>query len=124
MNPLGVGQQIDVVKALIADHLGGIPNDHLYDGTTSIYDLARQCFGGTIALREHFRCVPDIIEFSNGLSYNGEIRPLRNPATASKPHVVEYVVQNGRSVRSGKANLSEARVIAALVQAACELPEY
>jgi very-short-patch-repair endonuclease len=124
VSPLAVGQQYAPVEALISEHLGGIPNNHLYDGRTSIYDLARQCFGGTIALREHFRCVPDIIEFSNGLSYNGEIRPLRNPATAPRPHVVEYVVQNGRSVRSGKANLSEARIIAALVKAACELPEY
>jgi hypothetical protein len=61
-------------------------------GLTSIYDLARQCFGGTIALREHFRCVPDIIDFSNRLSYDGEIRPLRDPASAPRPHVVEYAV--------------------------------
>ena len=74
VSPLGVGQQIDAIKALIAEHLGGIPNDHLYDGLTSLYDLARQCVGGTIALREHFRCAPDIIEFSNRLSYSGEIR--------------------------------------------------
>jgi hypothetical protein len=62
VSPVGVGQEIDAITALIAKHLGGIPNDHLYDGQTSIYGLARQCFGGTIALREHFRCVADIIE--------------------------------------------------------------
>src|SRR4029079_88622 len=86
------GQQVEATSALIAEHLAGIPNAHLYDGKTSIYDLARQCFGGTIALREHFRCVPDIIEFSNQLSYNFEIRPLRNPTTAERPHVVEHVI--------------------------------
>jgi very-short-patch-repair endonuclease len=116
-----VGQQIDIIKALIAEHLGGIPNDHLYDGLTSIYDLARQCFGGTIALREHFRCVPDIIEFSNRLSYSGEIRPLRDPGTAPRPHVVEYVADHaGASGRQGRTNPTEARTITALVKAITE----
>jgi very-short-patch-repair endonuclease len=125
VSPLGVGQQIDTIKALIAEHLGGIPNDHLYDGLTSIYDLARQCFGGTIALREHFRCVPDIIDFSNRLSYNGEIRPLRDPGTAPRPHVVEYLVDHpGAGGRQGRANPGEARVITALVKAITEMREY
>jgi very-short-patch-repair endonuclease len=125
VSPLGVGQQIETIKALIAEHLGGIPNSHLYDGLTSIYDLARQCFGGTIALREHFRCVPDIIEFSNRLSYDGEIRPLRDPGSATRPHVVEYVVDTvDGSGREGRVNRTEARTIAALVKAATELPEY
>jgi very-short-patch-repair endonuclease len=125
VSPLGVGQEIDAIKALIAEHLGGIPNSHLYDGLTSIYDLARQCFGGTIALREHFRCVPDIIEFSNRLSYQGEIRPLRDPGTAPRPHVIEYVVDAATLPgRDGKVNPSEARTIAALVKAVTEMPEY
>ncbi|MFS8064294.1 MAG: AAA domain-containing protein, partial [Luteimonas sp.] len=124
VSPSAVGQQIDVIKDLIAEHLGGIPNSHLYDGLTSIYNLARQSFGGTIALREHFRCVPDIIEFSNWLSYNGEIRPLRDPASVLRPHVLEYVVEGGtESGRVGKTNLAEARAIAALVKATTELPE-
>jgi very-short-patch-repair endonuclease len=125
VSPLAVGQDIALMQALINEHLGGIPNNHLYDGTTSIYHLARQCFGGTIALREHFRCVPDIIEFSNRLSYNGEIRPLRNPGSTPRPHVIEYVA-DGRSgtERSQKSNLAEARIVAALVKAACESPEY
>ncbi len=125
VSPLGVGQRIDAIKALIGEHLGGIPNDHLYDGLTSIYDLARQCFGGTIALREHFRCVPDIIEFSNRLSYNGEIRPLRDPGSAPRPHLVEYVVDHaGVAGRQGRINAAEARVITALVKAITEMPEY
>ena len=30
-----------------------------------------------VMLREHFRCVPSIIQFSNQLCYSGEVRPLR-----------------------------------------------
>jgi very-short-patch-repair endonuclease len=125
VSPMAVGQDVTAMADLIEQYLVGIPNSHLYDGRTSIYDLARQCFGGTIALREHFRCVPDIIEFSNELSYNFDIRPLRNPGSAERPHVVEHIVSPDLgSAREGKENLAEARTIAALIKAATELPEY
>ncbi len=125
VSPLAVGQTVDSANALISEHLTGIPNSHLYDGKTSIYDLARQSFGGVIGLREHFRCVPDIIDFSNHLSYDGEIRPLRNPASAEQPHVVEVVVPPMlASGRDDKTNLAEARIIAALVKAVCDDSEF
>ena len=125
VSPLDVGKNLDTTKQLIEQYLLDIPNAHLYDGTTSVYHLARQCFGGTIPLREHFRCVPDIIGFSNALSYNFEIRPLRNPMTAARPHVAEYVVDPAlRPFRSDKVNRAEARAIAALLKTATTLPEY
>jgi hypothetical protein len=65
VTPDAVGQSLDEVQRLISIDLQGIPNSHLYDGQTSIYDLAETAFGGVVALREHFRCVPEIIQFSN-----------------------------------------------------------
>jgi very-short-patch-repair endonuclease len=125
VSPMAVGQDVTAMQSLISEYLINIPNSHLYDGTTSIYDLARQSFGGTIALREHFRCVPDIIEFSNQLSYNLEIRPLRDPGSAPRPHVVEYMVQPELGAeRTGKKNIAEARAIAALMKAVTETPQY
>jgi very-short-patch-repair endonuclease len=124
VSPLGVGEEVEGTTNLIAQYLTDIPNSHLYDGRTSVYDLARTCFGGAIALREHFRCVPDIIGFSDELSYNSEIRPLRAPRSAPRPHVVEYVVDAGRADHSGKTNLAEARAVVALLKAATELREY
>jgi len=125
VSPSAVGQEVDVAKGLIEHHLVGIPNWHLYDGKTSMYDLARQCFGGAIALREHFRSVPEIIGFSDELSYNFEIRPLRNPASAARPHVAEFIVDAtlGTS-RDGKSNLAEARAAAALLKAMTEDGRY
>ena len=125
VSPSAVGQQIETLQALRTQYLVGVPNQHLYDGQTSIYDLARQSFGGTIALREHFRCVPDIIDFSNYLSYDGQVLPLRDPATAPCPHVIEHVVPamlGGRD--TGKVNEGEARMAAAIVAAMCAMPEY
>jgi very-short-patch-repair endonuclease len=125
VSPAAASDPAPDAGALIGQFLEGIPNSHLYDGQTSVYDLARQSFGGTIALREHFRCVPDIIEFSNQLSYGGEIRPLRDPNTGRRPHLVEYrVSQAFAPLRRLQVNEAEARVVAALVAATIVVPEY
>jgi very-short-patch-repair endonuclease len=123
VSPSAVGQDLGVVEHLIDEFLEGIPNRHLYDEKTSIYDLARQSFGGTIRLVEHFRCVPEIIQFSNQLSYEGAIRPLRDASKVElKPHVIAHRVTGALSF--GKENTEEAEEIAALVVAASEEPEY
>jgi very-short-patch-repair endonuclease len=88
-----------------------------------VYDLARQSFGGTIRLLEHFRCVPDIIQFSNHLCYNGEIRALREASASSvMPHLVAHHVEGGTA--HNKVNREEALEVAALIAAMCRLPEY
>ena len=123
VSPSAVGQDLGIVQHLIDEHLEGIPNAHLYDGQTSIYDLARQSFGSTIRLVEHFRCVPEIIQFSNQLSYEGTIRPLRDPGKARlKPHVIAHRVTG--AVSGNKVNEEEALEVAALALAAAEQPEY
>ena len=72
VSPYAIGQRGERIHALIDEILREIPNKQLYDGKTSVYDLARQSFGATIRLVEHFRCVPDIIQFSNQLCYGGD----------------------------------------------------
>jgi very-short-patch-repair endonuclease len=115
VTPDAIGQQLAGIQRLIATNLQGIPNSHLYDGQTSIYDLAETAFGGVVALREHFRCVPEIIQFSNHLSYNHTIRPLREPFSATvRPALVAHQVNGFREDR-GKTNQVEAEEIASLV---------
>lgn len=122
VSPLAVGQKIEGVETLINAFLSDVPNHALYDGKTSLYELAQQCFGGTIRLREHFRCMPDIIEFSNELSYDFEIQPLRDPYAARGPHVIEQVVVG--SSREGKTNTAEARELVATIAAMLEDEAY
>jgi len=123
VSPSAVGQDVAVVQQLIDEHLEDIPNSVLYDGQISVYDLARQSFGGAICLTEHFRCVPEIIEFSNHLCYGGRIRPLRDPSKATlKPHIIALRVESGRSVN--ETNKAEAMAIASLIRAAIDQPEY
>jgi very-short-patch-repair endonuclease len=121
VSPLAVGRKVEAVDQLIGRHLAAIPNATLYDGQLSVYDLAKMSFGGTIALREHFRCVPQIIDFSNYLCYNGEIRPLRDPLRVPRPHVIEHVVAG--SSRDGLTNRREAQELVAILKALIELPQ-
>ena len=72
---------------------------------------------------EHFRCVPDIIQFSNQLCYGGEIRALREASAAQvEPHLIAHHVPAGVAVN--KVNKEEALEIASLVAAICKTPEY
>ncbi len=123
VSPDAVGDTVEAAQNLINIYLQGIPNAELYDGKLSIYDLAMQSFGGTICLREHFRCVPEIIGFSNKLSYEGKIRPLRDSThNPLSPAVIAHHVQDGHY--SSKVNDEEAVRVASLILSAIEQPEY
>jgi very-short-patch-repair endonuclease len=124
VTPVAVGVQGEDVTKLIRIFLEGVPYKELYDGETSVYELAQIAFGGVIRLTEHFRCAPNIIAFSNNLSYKGEIKPLREASSIPLiPHVVHYRVLGGHD-RGDNVNEVEAETIASLICAAMEQPEY
>ena len=124
VTPDAIGQSADDIQRLIDTELQGIPNSHLYDGQTSIYDLAEASFGGAVALREHFRCVPEIIQFSNHLSYNNAIRALREPYSGViTPALVPQRVKGYRKARV-KTNEIEADEIVSLIAACLDDPAY
>src|SRR5258708_17591911 len=123
VTPDAIGQRLDDVQRLISTDLHGIPNSHLYDGQTSIYDLAETAFGGVVALREHFRCVPEIIQFSNHLSYSQTIQPLREPLSAVvRPALVAHRVNGFRD--NAYTNPIEAEEVASLLIACLQDPSY
>jgi signal recognition particle GTPase len=120
VTPQVVGVNSDDTKTLINLLLQGIPNAHLFDLETSIYALAQTAFAGGVQLREHFRCVPEIIQFCNALSYDRKMLPLREPSLAQiKPPLVSHRVDGSRDDK--KQNLSEAKEIASLIKAFMEL---
>lgn len=124
VSPMAVGVEIDKMNSLQQMYIQDkIPNSHLYDAKTSIYDIAKTTFQ-PLMLREHFRCVPEIIGFSNMLSYDYKIKPLRDASNSSLlPAVVNYRVADGRRLNN-KTNPNEARAIVALMQACIQQPEY
>lgn len=64
----------------------------------SLYDLAARVFAvQQVMLREHFRCVPAIIAYSNRVFYKGGIQPLRIPKASERidPPLVDVYVSEG-----------------------------
>ncbi|HXB67622.1 MAG TPA: AAA domain-containing protein [Candidatus Acidoferrales bacterium] len=123
VTPDAVGQNTSDIDGLISSYLEGIPGGRLFDRTYSLYSIAKANFGVPIRLREHFRCAPDIIQFSNALSYNFEIRPLRDASKCTiRPHLISYKVEGLRG--EGKCNKVEAEAVTSLIAAMCTLPAY
>lgn len=123
VSPSAVGVDVDKMANLSDMYIKGIiPNSHLYDMKSSLYDIAKTTFP-TLMLKEHFRCVPSIIGYSNRLSYDYKIKPLRDDSNVIvKPATIPYRVDGERDRR--KRNLVEAKSIVALMLACMEQPEY
>lgn len=124
VSPSAVGVDIDKMEALSSMYIKGvIPNAHLYDMKSSLYDIAKTTFP-TLMLKEHFRCVPEIIGYSNRLSYDYKIKPLRDDSNSVlKPATISYRV-NGERKGNSKTNEVEANNIIALMISCMEQPEY
>ncbi len=123
VSPDAVGISNEIAIGLIDLHLSNFDNKMLFLPTSSVYEIARASFGAAVQLNEHFRCVPDIIQFSNDLSYDGRIKPLRDASASTLlPHTVVYRVDGATS--DNKINELEASTTASLMLAAMEQPEY
>lgn len=125
VSPMAVGANVDKMNALIEMYIKDvIPNWHLYDTKSSLYDIAGTTFQ-PLMLCEHFRCVPEIIGYSNKLSYDYKIKPLRDVSKCViTPPVISYRVAEGKRDGQKKINQREAEAIAALMQACIEQKEY
>ena len=114
--PDTVGFDIEKINSLIVRHLGNhVPlyRDQM-SPERSIYDLFKVVFAESgVMLKEHFRCVAPIIEFSKREFYNHELNPLRKPLASEilNPPLVDVYVKDGVRVNNSKTNLPEARFI-------------
>lgn len=122
VSPMGIGIQDKDIAYIQREYLKNIRNAPLYDENASLYDIIKTV-SSPVLLREHFRCAPEIIGFSNWLSYDGKIMPLRDMSNCSvRPHLVSYRVKGERT--SQDMNLEEAKAIVALIASCIEQPEY
>lgn len=123
VSPLSIGMKDQSFSGLVDQFLKGqVINWTSYFPQTSLYDLAKTTCK-PLMLREHFRCVPEIIGFCNQLSYGGNILPLRDASMSMlKPAIVPWRVDGER--RSDDSNIEEARAISKIIQACIQQPEY
>lgn len=114
VSPEGVGLEEEKIRNLMSRFLVGQVKTYLpqMSPDRSIYDLFKVAFAtSTVMLKEHFRCVGPIIEYSKREFYNHELRPLRMPKASERldPPLIDVFVEDG--YRRGDINASEARFI-------------
>lgn len=100
------------------------PFKEMFTPEKSLYDIAAAVFAAhKVMLREHFRCVPPIIAYSNRF-YDGSIQPLRIPTATERldpPLVDIYVPEGTRSARD--TNMLEAKAVVEEIEAIVANPK-
>ena len=129
ISPYGVGVADTAIAGLQQHYLDGIPHHHALSAQSSLYGNAKIRFSQNIVLREHFRCMPEIIQFSNDLCYasNGTpLDPLRAyPANRLQPLILRHVAEGYRVGGTQNAqNPPEADAIVVQIAACVEDPRY
>lgn len=125
-SPAAVGVNTDKITELQNTFLSDFDERSLFTMDESLYSICGRAFSEKSVLREHFRCVPEIIEFCNRY-YGDQIFPLRersHPAIGS-PLQRRYI-EGAPSTKFGSdnVNVKEAQALVDQVKACCEDPRY
>ncbi|MCX4741792.1 AAA domain-containing protein [Streptomyces antibioticus] len=100
----------------------------LFGPESSFFDLteALSAGRGTLMLKEHFRCMPEIISFSNDLCYNRDLLPLRQYGADRLPPVRTVHVETGEAVGANTrlTNAAEAEALVDAIVRCCADPAY
>ncbi len=97
-SPEYVGVNANTMTPHIKRHLKGIPFSDYYGTEFSFFDHAKFFCDGVTVLREHFRCMPEIIEFSNRHFYAPDgkgLYPLKQYSEKRLEPLVTVFCQNG-----------------------------
>jgi very-short-patch-repair endonuclease len=115
VSPSAIGVREADIRQLYARFLKDLPFGSVLSPEKSIYELGSVMFASDLVrLREHFRCVEPIIEFSNRNFYGGEMRCLRIPTSDERivpPLVDVFVTDGAREAKTVKINRAEAQAI-------------
>ena len=112
VSPSAVGVEEQKIKDMRATHLAQQPHASLMTVWTVRLTRARVSpADNAVMLKEHFRSVPAIIEYSNREFHRGAIRPLRVPKANERldPPLIDVFVKGG--TRKVDVNAGEAIAI-------------
>ena len=127
ISPDFVGYDQAKVQALLDQYLYDFEFKNTFGVGYSLFAHAAIRYKSRIVLREHFRCMPEIIRFSNDLCYREKpLTPLRQyPPQRLEPIVVKDVPQGFREGGAGAAiNRPEAEALVEDVVRCCSDTTY
>lgn len=127
ISPEIVGVDESTRQQLIQEHLHDFEHADSFDMGSSLFDHGRRRFDNRIVLREHFRCMPEIIRFSNDLCYyDTPLIPLRRyPPERLEPLKSIHVPSGYREGESARAiNRPEAEALVKQIAECCQDERY
>lgn len=109
-SPEYIGVDANTITPHIKRHLTGIPFSDYYGTEFSFFDHAKFFCDGVTVLREHFRCMPEIIEFSNRHFYAPDgkgLYPLKQYSENRLEPLVTVFCLNGYTEGRGARIINE-----------------
>jgi transcription elongation GreA/GreB family factor/very-short-patch-repair endonuclease len=109
-SPEYVGIESNSMVPHIKRHLQGIPFSDYYGTEFSFFDHAKFFCDGVTVLREHFRCMPEIIEFSNRHFYAPDgkgLYPLKQYSENRLEPLISIFCSNGYIEGTGSRIINE-----------------
>ena len=127
ISPEAVGLPRDAVHRLMDEYLSDFSFRSSFAVESSVFDHGRRLYDkGHITLREHFRCMPEIIRFSNDLCYLGMLIPLRQYGPDRLPPLEHVFIEDGYREGSGNrvVNRPEANAVVEKILELCDDKRY
>lgn len=127
IRPQTIGVNHDDVDQLRKLYLSDFPHSETFDLKSSYFSQAAVRFPSQVSLKEHFRCMPEIIQFSNNHFYqSAPLIPLKQfGSNRLEPVVTEYVEGGFRTGTSSKvSNRPEAQRLVERLAECCSDPAY
>ncbi len=128
ISPEAVGLDRDSVHRLMEEFLHDFHFKSSFDIESSLFDHGKLRYGTRrITLREHFRCMPEIIRFSNDLCYSDTpLIPLRQYGPNRLPPLEHVFVSGGyrEGSNSRTINQPEAEAIVERIAEMCDDRRY
>ena len=128
ISPEAVGLDRNAVHSLMEQFLSDFAFKDSFAVESSLFDHGLRLYrGGHITLREHFRCMPEIIRFSNDLCYSATpLIPLRQYGPDRLTLLERVFVEGGHREGSQQAvvNKPEADAIVERIVELCDDERY
>lgn len=127
ISPEAVGVNREQVQQLMRNYLYDFDHADSFDVESSLFDHGRIRFSNRISLREHFRCMPEIIRFSNDLCYRTDpLIPLRQYPPDRLDPLKTTTIKNGYREGTGNRviNRPEADALVEAIEKCCMDDRY
>ena len=111
------------IHSLQNNYLSSLPNRVLFDFKTSLYEFVRP-LSRQVLLKEHFRCVSAIINYSNKYYYDNNIIPLRDDSISPLKTPIVPIYVDGFRDGNSKINKHEAEYIVSAIEACFNNSSY